>query len=135
MERLIYVSESRMIKDETESVLAKIVAGAETRNVELQVTGALLFTGAHFAQILEGPTASIAILLKALERDPRHANLRIVDQAPIRKRKFAEWQMAYSGPSQFVARYVNRLIDADTPFARQKASAWLTELATEFSKA
>lgn len=135
MERLIYVSESRIVKDEAESVLAKIVAGAETRNVELQLTGALLFTGAHFVQILEGPAASIATLLKAFERDPRHANLRIVDQGPVKKRKSAEWQMAYSGPSQFVARFVNRLIYADTPFARQKASAWLTELATEFFKA
>lgn len=134
MERLLYVSESRIIEREAECVLAKIIAGSEIRNSQLRLTGALLFTGVYFAQILEGPAASISTLLKALERDPRHTNIRIVDRARPKDRRFAEWQMAYSGPSQFVARYVNRLIHADTLSARQKASEWLSELAFEFSK-
>lgn len=135
MERLLYVSESRIDPLDLDSCVSQIVAVAQIRNAGLALTGALLFTGTHFAQILEGSTESIAQLMSSLHDDPRHANIVVVDRLPVEVRQFPDWQMAYFGPSQFVSRHVVRLLNQTTRSERQRATEWLTQLAHEFSTA
>ena len=133
MQRLIYVSESRIEHTDVDSELAKIVDYSQVKNVQLGITGALLFTGKHFAQVLEGPPEAIHILMAFIYNDPRHTNISVVDRSPITDRRFADWQMAYQGPSQFVSRHVARLMDATSQSQRQRAVDWITDLAYEFS--
>lgn len=133
MERLLYISESKIEPMCAEVAVAKIVSVSVHNNAREGLTGALLFTGTHFAQILEGAPYSIDQLMLVLYADPRHENLRIVDRSPITARRFPDWNMAYSGPSQFVSRHVLRILNETTPSERRRASAWLTELANEFS--
>lgn len=135
MERVLYVSESRLDPLNLDSGVSQIVGAAQTRNAELALTGALLFTGTHFAQILEGSAESIAQLMSSLHDDSRHANIVIVDRLPIEVRQFPDWKMAYFGPSQFVSRHVLRLLNQTTRSERQRATEWLTQLAHEFSSA
>ena len=135
LERLLYISESRIESLQTWPIVAEIIAGAQVRNEELGLTGALLFTGTYFAQILEGPTASITRLMRSLGNDIRHTNIVIVDRSFITGRKFSDWKMAYHGPSQFVSRHVARLLNSPSQSEHQRATEWLTELAHEFSGA
>ncbi len=133
MERLLYISESRLEPSEAKSAISQIVADAQIRNSKLELTGALLFTNTYFAQILEGPPESIEQLMSSIEDDSRHTNIVIVDHAPIETRRFPDWKMAYQGPSQFVSRQVARLLHSPSQSEQRRATEWLTELAHEFS--
>lgn len=133
MRRVVYVSESRLGLTSQAQATAQIIAASQVRNDWLMVTGALLFTGTHFAQILEGPRESVDQLMSSLHRDVRHANIKIVDRQRITERKFGDWQMVYQGPSQFVSRHVARLLDSTSQSEQQRMVARLIELAYEFA--
>jgi len=135
MERLLYISESGLEPSKATPSVSQIIADAQVRNSHLAVTGALLFTGTHFAQILEGPRESIAQLMSSIQDDSRHGNIVIVDHSPIEARRFPDWKMAYRGPSQFVSRHVVRLLHSTSQSEQRRATEWLTELAHEFSTA
>ncbi len=105
---LTYVSESRIAADDVAAEIGSILAAAGERNRRDQVTGALLFTGTHFVQTLEGPAPVVAALLAGIERDPRHAGLCVIDRRAVAARGFSHWSLAYVGPSLFVARTVAR---------------------------
>ena len=132
MQRLIYVSKSKVKAADARAVIAQIIAGSDKRNSYLEVTGALIFSGAHFAQVLEGSQKAINELMISINNDTRHEAISVVDRSSITERQFSRWAMAYQGPSQFVSRHVTRLFDT-TPGADQKrATHWLTQLAREF---
>ncbi len=89
LHRVFYVS--RCI-GEPEDVRT-IEAVAQRRNAAAGLTGALLFTGGGFAQVLEGPPAPLAAVLAAIQADPRHAGLRRLIDAPLAARRFGDWAM------------------------------------------
>lgn len=133
MHRLLYVSESRIDDVDARSAVSRIVEQAQINNALSGLTGALIFTGQHFAQVLEGPQEAIQTVMAYIHTDKRHSNVVVVDKSPITRRLFADWQMAYHGPSQFVSRHVTRLLHATSQSERQRATEWLTELAREFT--
>jgi hypothetical protein len=133
MQRLLYVSESRLAEADAQSMVSQIVAHAQINNALSGITGALIFTGQHFAQVLEGPEDAINTVMAYIHTDTRHGNIMVVDKSPITRRLFADWQMAYQGPSQFVSRHVTRLLHAISQSDRKRAAEWLTELAREFT--
>jgi hypothetical protein len=75
---------------------------SRSRNRELGVTGCLIFGGAKFAQVLEGPQAAVESLMRSICVDPRHAGVTILEQGLRPERRFAEWALGYSGPSSYV---------------------------------
>lgn len=130
---ILYVSQSIMPQSDAVAGVNNIVTTALARNPELGLTGALLFTGDYFAQVLEGSDASIDLLMASILRDPRHDQILIVDRGPIAERRFADWSLAYFGPSQFVSRHVTRLLDSPSLPERRRSSKWLNDLLWEFS--
>lgn len=113
--------------------MARIVATAVKRNPASGLTGALLFTGRHFAQVLEGDSASIDGLMAAISDDSRHDQLMMVARGPLIERRFCDWSMAYFGPSQFVSRHVTRLLNDPSRSEQRRCAEWLTDLLTELS--
>jgi hypothetical protein len=134
MHRLLYISESLIEHSEADRALKSLVAQAETKNAKLGLTGALIFTGDNFAQVLEGPKDILHIMMSSIYNDPRHKNVVIVSKSPVATRQFSNWQMAYQGPSTFVSRHVTRLLQITAGSDRARASEWLVDLALEFSK-
>ena len=132
MERLLYVSESKIKKADFETVVAGIVAKSVDWNTEHNLTGALIFTGTHFAQVLEGSQKDIDEVMSIITSDPRHGSIRVVDRSSITERQFPNWAMAYQGPSQFVSRHVTRLLNATSGLEKRRATDWLIQLAHEF---
>ncbi|WP_298191021.1 BLUF domain-containing protein [Novosphingobium sp.] len=130
---LLYISRSTIAPEEAEAVVAGIVATSVTRNAAVGLTGALLFTGTHFAQALEGDKAAIEDLMHRVTCDIRHDEIVIVEQGPLEQRRFDTWSMAYFGPSQFVSRHVTRLLNDPSPAERRRAADWLGELLCEFT--
>ena len=130
---LLYVSTSLLDPVTAESDVLALVAECKPRNKSRGLTGALIFTGTHFAQVIEGEEEAVDTLMKTMRDDPRHADLVVVDRSPIASRRFADWGMAYSGPSQFVARHVNRLLNDSSPVELRRAAGWLIELLHKFA--
>jgi hypothetical protein len=77
--------------------IEKILTTARTNNAKLNVTGALLFSGGCFAQVLEGPLEAVETLFEQIECDPRHRNVTILHFKPANTRNFGDWTMAYAG--------------------------------------
>jgi hypothetical protein len=107
---LLYVSESILYMPDDERVVAEILKTARGRNRFLGITGALVFTHRHFVQFIEGSEAGIADLMASIRRDPRHRSISIVGSGTASNRRFTGWDMAYAGPSVFVARKVAELL-------------------------
>lgn len=133
LQSLLYISRSRIDPVEAQDVVQAIVDTAVPCNLKAGLTGALLFTGTYFAQVLEGEASVIDRLMENLTNDCRHGDVVIVDRAPLDQRRFARWSMAYFGPSQFVSRHVTRLLNNPSPQEHRRAAEWLTELLQEFS--
>ena len=132
MERLLYVSNSKIKEAEVDAVVSHIVTKAEEWNVDHNLTGALIFTGTHFAQVLEGRQKDIDEVMVIIRNDPRHGSISVINRSPITERQFPCWAMAYQGPSQFVSRHVTRLLQATPGLEQQRATDWLIQLAHEF---
>ena len=130
---VLYISRSTIAPCDAGDVVDQIVATATARNPGAGLTGALLFTGTYFAQVLEGRDDAVDALLARLRHDPRHDQLQIVNRNVVDQRQFAQWNMAYHGPSQFVARHVTRLVNDPSTSEHRRAAQWLTELMHEFA--
>lgn len=131
---LLYVSRSTIPPAQAAAAVDDIVAQSHSRNSELGITGALLFTGVKFAQVLEGSEASVDTLFASILRDERHKQIVVVARDPIAKRRFDRWSMAYSGPSQFVSRHVTRLLSDPSIQEQGRSVMWLNELLWEFAE-
>lgn len=128
LHRWLYVSRCQLPTMWSETAIADIVAVSRHRNASLGATGALLFTGTRFAQIIEGPAATVAALQASIERDARHADVRTVLGGPHEARLFDDWSLAYAGPSLFVASQVEAALD-DAPRSADRLLQILREFA------
>lgn len=128
---LLYVSQSRMPERVAESSVQQIIAASEIRNRGLGITGAVLFTGRHFAQIIEGDSAAIDSLWGDIRRDIRHGELIVVERKAAAERRFADWSMAFFGPSNFVTRQVKNLSNERSEARYERTARWLNDLLAE----
>ena len=133
LETLLYISESKIQPDIAQSEIRRILADAHSFNPSVGITGALLFTGTHFVQVIEGEKVSIDALIASINRDPRHTNVNIVVRDPLTARRFPDWSMAYNGPSKYVSRHVTRLLNGPSALESNRAADWLAELLEQFS--
>ncbi|MEO3988662.1 diguanylate phosphodiesterase [Pseudocitrobacter cyperus] len=67
--------------------LEGMVAAANIRNSNQNVTGILLFNGTHFFQLLEGPDENVRRIYSDIAKDKRHYNLveLLCDHGPTRR--------------------------------------------------
>ncbi|RKQ38623.1 diguanylate phosphodiesterase [Enterobacter sp. R1(2018)] len=67
--------------------LVEMVAAANKINEQADITGILLFNGAHFFQLLEGPEENVFKIYRQICEDPRHYNVveLLCDYAPSRR--------------------------------------------------
>jgi hypothetical protein len=92
--RLFYISASHV--DPCGPEPRNILDLGTLRNARLDVTGLLCCSGAHFAQILEGPPQHLAELMTSIRADPRHTILTEWPAAPgDDARWFRGWALAY----------------------------------------
>lgn len=96
---LAYISKN-MIKgdrDVIEADIKSILASAHKNNPALNVTGALLYSGGYFCQVIEGPEEALEELFENIQLDSRHGQVTVLHFEPIEKRSFGEWAMAFAG--------------------------------------
>lgn len=128
-----YVSKSRIDARDAKFAVDEIVATSIERNRRQHITGALIFTGEYFAQILEGDAADLASVMASILVDPRHGEIEIIEKRQVSRRHFGNWSLAYSGPSLFVGRHLARLRDVHAAPDRRGDARWLNRLLREFT--
>lgn len=98
--RLIYCSRNRIDRSEQQIAMEieKILVSSRRNNEKHNITGALLFNGLAFAQVLEGPRSAVETLYATICEDSRNSHNVLLETGNITKRDFARWSMAYSGP-------------------------------------
>ncbi|TPG14668.1 BLUF domain-containing protein [Sphingomonas koreensis] len=112
----MYVSRSCLGPATASASVGKIVDQSRMRNAAIGVTGVLLFTGARFAQFLEGPADAVTALRSSITADARHDDLVVLAPTRSAGRRFAGWALGYSGHSRFIAAAVERAVgSADHP--------------------
>lgn len=91
--RLIYVSAAR--EEMTSAQLDSVLAVARKNNDPVGVTGLLLFHDGSFFQVLEGPKDAVMRIFSAIERDPRHSRVIVLQTKSTDTRAFPNWSMGY----------------------------------------
>lgn len=97
--RYAYISKNTIegSRSDIDAEVAKILKTASKKNTELDISGALLYSGGYFCQILEGERSALDQLMAGIARDPRHTDVCIVSAEPIEERGFKKWAMALAG--------------------------------------
>ncbi|WP_421789270.1 BLUF domain-containing protein [Hyphobacterium sp.] len=94
LSRLVYVSQA--VVPMHEGALEDILSAARDNNSRHKITGLLLFDGAHFMQLLEGPTEAVEQTFSAIIKDKRHKGVvRIASETGV-NRQFPGWSMGYA---------------------------------------
>ena len=130
---LLYVSRSTIERSAETKSLESIIEVARSRNAKLEVTGALIFTRAYFAQILEGSDLAIDDLMASINRDIRHREVNVIERVALANRRFADWSMAYAGPSSYIERHLSPLVSEVPSVSRAVAAAQLVRLMQGFA--
>jgi hypothetical protein len=79
--------------------IADILQVARRNNGRDGLTGALIYHGGRFIQILEGPDERVNFWYDIIEADPRHRILQKVREKQISERQFPDWTMGFRAPS------------------------------------
>ena len=88
-----------------------LVEQARLRNERNAVTGALIYSGSHFAQYLEGPPDALKAIIESILEDDRHEQITIVREDVITERRYPSWSLAFKGKSFFVDGIIRNAID------------------------
>jgi hypothetical protein len=81
----------------TERELRCILAKSRASNQANNLTGMLLYCPDNtFFQWLEGPEEAVHATVETIRRDPRHHDMTIIAEMPIRRREFANWTMGFN---------------------------------------
>lgn len=96
---LAYISKNAINgpPEAVEAEIRDILRVAQRNNPAKGVTGALLFSGGYFCQVIEGPLEALEDLFETIQMDARHSNAAVLHFEPIQQRGFQEWAMALAG--------------------------------------
>lgn len=76
--------------------LDTILSSAQRNNAKVNVTGFLIFDGAHFIQLLEGKKGDVEAVFRKIEGDARHSAVEPLLQDTKPTRSLSNWAMAYT---------------------------------------
>lgn len=96
-----------------------IVSHAQVENARLEVTGALLTDRTSFAQVIEGPIASIEDMYSRITDDKRHQGVELLQYVTTHVRLLPLWPLAFVEVDRIPG--VGRINARDTPLDRRKA--------------
>ncbi|WP_428628461.1 BLUF domain-containing protein [Sphingopyxis sp.] len=90
---VIYISVADPLIGEDD--IAALLVKARRNNQRDALTGALIFNGHNFLQLLEGSPDKVEACLAVIRSDPRHSGMIEIRRRTVEERAFAEWSMLY----------------------------------------
>ncbi|MEP7296552.1 MAG: BLUF domain-containing protein [Burkholderiales bacterium] len=97
--QMLYVS--RLMPGSGYSVVNDIVSVSRRTNAQRDITGALVFDGECFGQLIEGRKPDVIALMQRIETDPRHTDIRLLFSGvtgPTRRTRV--WRSGYCEAQQ-----------------------------------
>ena len=96
--RIVYCSRNRIegSAEEVKAEMGSLLLVSRRNNAVEGITGALLFNGEAFAQVLEGPQEAVEKAFERIRWDSRHSDVVILEQSHESERHFSQWAMAYA---------------------------------------
>lgn len=88
LQRAIYVSDAVGTAGGSILSIAQILGVSDANNRRDHLTGALILHQGQFMQVIEGARSDLDRLLKRLNDDPRHTNLRLLTNGPAGSQRF-----------------------------------------------
>ena len=85
------------LEEEIEEEIEDILTASKRKNKLKNITGALLYSGGHFLQVLEGEKESIDNTFEHIQTDSRHRDVTILSYNYQTNRSFPTWSMALAG--------------------------------------
>ncbi len=79
----------------SDAEIGEILVTARSNNQRDGLTGALLYHGGRFIQIIEGPEELLLGRYARITADPRHRVMQTVRQQVIGERQFPTWTMGF----------------------------------------
>jgi len=73
----------------------QILETSRRNNIEAGITGILLFDGAKFLQILEGPEEAVLNTFETISQDERHHGVTRILSRYVPERDFPDWRMGF----------------------------------------
>jgi hypothetical protein len=116
--RLIYVSAARA--EMTTSQLDSILDAARRNNEPAGVTGLLLSHDGSFFQVLEGPRNALTKLFSAIEKDPRHSKVIVLQSVSTDRRAFPNWSMGFLNAHALRPDQKEHLVDLSDMVGREE---------------
>jgi methanogenic corrinoid protein MtbC1 len=101
---------SRAVSNLAPPDLRDLLQTAQARNRAEAITGLMLYDENRFYQWLEGPAEGVARIMGSITRDPRHTEIRVLDDKPIESRFFADWDMKLATPDTVTGAWVRDVI-------------------------
>ncbi len=102
IQKVVYCSRNLIEGDAAtrDAEIRQILETARRNNSQAKVTGALLFSADHFAQVLEGPQEAVEAIFERIQHDARHGEVTVLESLTSEQRDFSEWSMAYISPEE-----------------------------------
>jgi len=120
--QILYVS--RLAPGRQPSCVSDIVGVARAANGASGVTGALIFDGEYFCQLIEADEVVARSLMQRIERDPRHVDITpLFSRQDHRLRLSRTWRSGYCETQQ-----LGMFARAEGPRGEAALSAFLTVL-------
>ncbi len=92
--RLVYRSQLTISPEDRKVEIDAILQDSRAKNVDRDITGALLVWQDYVVQTLEGDESVVRGLYEKIAVDDRHEAVTLLEAQPIEKRNFARWSMA-----------------------------------------
>ncbi len=102
LRKIFYISVSTGAQRDSDGSLDDICAVSRRRNEEQDVSGALLYSGQYFAQVLEGEETAVRVIMSSILRDERHLSVAVLTDQAISERRFKGWTLAFARRSAFL---------------------------------
>jgi len=90
---ILYVGRASQPVDD--AAQRKLLQQSQAHNRAAGISGCLLYKRGCYMQLLEGTREQLQSLLEHIRHDPRHYDVRLVAEGPIRRRAFTDWGMIW----------------------------------------
>jgi hypothetical protein len=131
---VLYVSKMTVDMPDRAKYICEILNTASVQNSRFGITGALIASQSMFAQVIEGASEPVDILMERIIQDSRHTEIKILRSIHIHRRRFADWAVAYDGLTPYVEKHLKAIFDAPAGQAHQAHVRQLEKLMIEFRK-
>ncbi|NBW09540.1 MAG: BLUF domain-containing protein [Caulobacteraceae bacterium] len=116
LQRLVYRSTATGSTTSLLNLVA-ILGESQRNNDRDELTGALAAHGGRYVQVVEGAATTLDGLLRRLEQDPRHKDIKLLERENIATREFGRWAMANAVVTPEAAPVLEDLMASDFPSA------------------